>query len=78
MLVHICGIKNHIHYYNLSLDEESIKGETLAPGMMVYAFNPSTREAEAGRSLGLQASLVYILNSMPVRTIYRARLNNKT
>lgn len=24
MLVHICGIKNHIHYYNLSFDEERV------------------------------------------------------
>lgn len=32
-------------------------------GMMEHTFNPSTREAEAGRSFESVASLVYIMNS---------------
>ena len=38
---------------------------------MVQAFNPSTKEAKAGRSLGIEASLVYKLSSSTARATQR-------
>ena len=37
--------------------------------MAVHAYNPSTGEAEAGGLLQAKASLVYIVNSRPVRAL---------
>jgi hypothetical protein len=38
---------------------------------MVHTFNPSTQEAEAGRSLEFEASLVYRVGSRISRAIQR-------
>ena len=38
--------------------------------MVVHAFNPSTREAEAGRFLEFEASLVYKVSSRAARASY--------
>jgi hypothetical protein len=40
------------------------------PGVVALAFNPSTREAEAGEFLN-EASLVYRVSSKTARTIQR-------
>ena len=37
--------------------------KSIGLGMVAHAFNTSTREAEAGESLELEASLVYIVSS---------------
>jgi hypothetical protein len=39
--------------------------------MMIYTFNPSTQEAEAGRSLEFQVSLVYTVSSRTVKARQR-------
>ena len=39
--------------------------------MVAHAFNPSTREAEAGGSLEFEASLVYKVSSRTARAIQR-------
>jgi hypothetical protein len=39
--------------------------------MVANAFNPSTREAEAGRFLSFEASLVYKVSSRTARAIQR-------
>jgi hypothetical protein len=41
------------------------------PGVVAHAFNPSTREAEAGESLEFEASLVYKVSSRTARAIQR-------
>lgn len=38
--------------------------------MAEYNFNPSTQEAEAGRSLIVWASLVYVADFRPVNATY--------
>jgi hypothetical protein len=40
------------------------------PGVVVHAFNPSTREAEAGRSLEFEASLVHRVSSRTARATH--------
>jgi hypothetical protein len=44
--------------------------------MVVHAFNPSTWEAEAGRSLEFKASLVYRVSSRTARAIPCLEKNN--
>jgi hypothetical protein len=39
------------------------------PGVVALAFNPSTQEAEAGGTLELKASLVYIVSSRIARAM---------
>jgi hypothetical protein len=39
--------------------------------VVAHAFNPSTREAEAGGSLEFEASLVYKVSSRTARAIQR-------
>jgi hypothetical protein len=41
------------------------------PGVVAHAFNPSTREAEAGGFLEFEASLVYKVSSRTARAIQR-------
>lgn len=41
-------------------EEKSIEKELGRPGVVTYAFHPSTLEAEAGRSLCMRLSLVYL------------------
>ena len=40
-------------------------------GVVALAFNPSTREAEAGRSLEFKVSLVYRVNSRIAKATQR-------
>jgi hypothetical protein len=49
----------------------SFKKFSLQPGVVAHAFNPSTREAEAGGSLEFEASLVYKVSSRTARAIQR-------
>ena len=46
--------------------------------MVVHVFNPSTREAEAGRFSEFEASLVYRVSSRTARTTQRNPVSNKT
>jgi hypothetical protein len=49
------------------------------PGVVAHAFNPSTREAEAGGFLEFEASLAYRVSSRTARAIQRNPvLKNKT
>jgi hypothetical protein len=48
------------------------------PGVVTHAFNPSTREAEAGRGFGFESSLVYRMNSMSARATETSYFKNKT
>jgi hypothetical protein len=41
-------------------------------------FNPSTQEAEAGRNLEFEASLVYRVSSRTAKATQRNRLSRKT
>jgi hypothetical protein len=43
----------------------------LESGVVEHAFNPSTREAEAGRFLSSEANLVYKVSSRTARAIQR-------
>jgi hypothetical protein len=45
--------------------------------VVVHAFNPSTREAEAGRFLEFEASLVYKVSSKTARVIQRNPVSKK-
>jgi hypothetical protein len=51
---------------NLVALEDRIK-----PGVVAHAFNPSTREAEAGGFLSSKASLVYKVSSRTAKAIQR-------
>jgi hypothetical protein len=46
--------------------------------VVVHAFNPSTREAEAGRSLEFKASLIYRVSSRTARATQRNPVSDKT
>jgi hypothetical protein len=41
------------------------------PGVVAHAFNPSTREAEAGNISEFEASLVYKVSSRTARAIQK-------
>ena len=45
--------------------------------MVVHAFNPSTGEAETGRSLELEARLIYRVSSRTARTTQRNPISKK-
>jgi hypothetical protein len=45
--------------------------KSLEPGVVAHAFNPSTREAEAGGISEFEASLVYKVSSRTARAIQR-------
>jgi hypothetical protein len=45
--------------------------------MVAHAFNPSTREAEAGGFLSSEASLVYKVSSRTARAIQRNPVSKK-
>jgi hypothetical protein len=45
--------------------------------MVAHAFNPSTREAEAGEFLSLRPSLVYKVNSRTARATQRNPVSEK-
>jgi hypothetical protein len=47
------------------------KKKHFKPGMVAHAFNPSTREAEAGGFLEFEASLIYKVSSRTARAIQR-------
>jgi hypothetical protein len=46
--------------------------------MVAHTFNPSTQEAEAGRSLEFKASLVYRASSRTARATQRKPVLRKT
>jgi hypothetical protein len=48
-----------------------LKKEWPQPGVVAHAFNPSTREAEAGGFLSSEVSLVYRVSSRTARAIER-------
>ena len=54
-----------------------IRCDLFKPGMEVHAFNPSTQEAEAGRSLEFEASLIYKASSRTARATEKPCLKNK-
>jgi hypothetical protein len=45
--------------------------------VVVHAFNPSTGEAETGRSLELEARLIYRVSSRTARTTQRNPISKK-
>jgi hypothetical protein len=47
------------------------------PGVVAHAFNPSTREAEAGGFSEFEASLVYKVSSRTARAIQRHPVSKK-
>jgi hypothetical protein len=47
------------------------------PGVVVHAFNPSTREAEAGGISEFEASLVYRVSSRTARATQRNPVSKK-
>jgi hypothetical protein len=47
------------------------------PGVVAHVFNPSTREAEAGRFLEFEASLVYKVSSRADRATQRNPVSKK-
>jgi hypothetical protein len=76
-----------VQYIDFIFKKLEDKNERLLPGVVAYAFNPSTREAEAGGFLHLilakrprsdgrwifefEASLVYKVSSRTARAIQR-------
>jgi hypothetical protein len=54
----------------------ALDNKELSPGAVAHAFNPSTREAEAGGFL--EASLVYKVSSRTARAIQRNPVSKKT
>ena len=61
-------LKNHIFLYASGNTKEGyFKGFIFELGVVVHAFNPSTWETEAGGSLELEVSLVYIENFRTAR-----------
>ena len=48
------------------------------PGVVACAFNPSTREAEAGGFSEFEASLVYKVSSRTARAIQRHPVSKKS
>jgi hypothetical protein len=60
----------YLHIINKSLKKKK-KKKRCKPGVVVHAFNPSTQEAEAGRFLMFEASLVYKVSSRTARAIQR-------
>ena len=49
----------------------------MEPGVVVHAFNPSTREAEAGGFLSSRPSLVYKVSSRTARATQRNPVSKK-
>jgi hypothetical protein len=66
--------------YNCSrceMEIEAIKKTQMSQAVVVHAFNPSTREAEAGGISEFEASLVYKVSSRRARAIQRNPVSKK-
>ena len=59
----------HCTVSSYNMDLRCLKLLKIELGMVVHAFNPSTWEAEAGRSPEFEASLVYKASSRIARAV---------